>query len=85
MKVDKEIRSKQQFLEYFRSLYGPEGSYPDIIPGYTDQQVLAGTRLMRNLFNGNSIDIEVIRDFIKILKDPMANTDYNLVLEFTPF
>lgn len=40
--MSKYTLSEQEFLQYFRDFYGPKGMYPNSIPEYTDQQVIAG-------------------------------------------
>lgn len=53
----------QDFLNYFREFYGPEGLYPDTIPGYQDCEVIDALKFIDN-FEGDTWDRERVRDYI---------------------
>lgn len=65
----KEQYVRWEFLEYFRTFYGPKGLYHPTIPNYTDTQVLAGIACRGTQFRGDSFDRECIRDMILILNN----------------
>lgn len=53
-----------EFLEYFAQFYGPEGIYPETIPGYKDSEVIFGIVSRGVNFEGDTFDREYIRDAI---------------------
>lgn len=62
----KDWRNKEEFIKYFMSFYGPRGVYPDVLPGLEKHEIVRGIemRMRGGDFDGDSIDREVIRDFI---------------------
>uniref|UniRef100_A0A6C0BP55 Uncharacterized protein n=1 Tax=viral metagenome TaxID=1070528 RepID=A0A6C0BP55_9ZZZZ len=68
---EKESRaSRERFLQYLTDFYGPEGTYPDVLPNVTAEEVVTfmtwakSPRARMPWGHGDSTDRERARDFI---------------------